>query len=62
MSKLPAFFAVFVCLFFVSFAFAQEENPHAVATFECLGLYYTVPASDNPGECAVRWEAASGAM
>jgi hypothetical protein len=55
MSKLPAFFAVFVCLFFVSFAFAQEENPHAVATFECLGLYYTVPASDNPGECAVRY-------
>ncbi len=56
MSKLPvlAFAAVF-CLSVSSHAFAQEKNPHAVATFECLGLYYTVPASDTPGECAVRY-------
>ncbi len=62
MSKLPVFFAVLVCLFAASFALAQENlpNPYAVATFECLGLYYTVPPSDDLSQCAVRYRGADG--
>jgi len=33
-----------------------EENPHAVATFECLGIYYKV--ENDLGECAVRYRKA----
>jgi len=43
------------------FIIPEGRNPFAVATFECLGLYYTVD-SDSPGECTVNYRAAgSGA-
>ena len=38
-----------------SFVIPSGQNPHAVATFECLGIYYKVD-SDNPGECKVRYK------
>ncbi|HUU28482.1 MAG TPA: right-handed parallel beta-helix repeat-containing protein [archaeon] len=35
-------------------ALASDNNPHAVATFECLGIYYKVD-NDSLGECRVRY-------
>ncbi|MBW7997304.1 MAG: right-handed parallel beta-helix repeat-containing protein [Candidatus Glassbacteria bacterium] len=61
MNKLSAVAAAF-CLCLISLAFADPEspNPRAVPTFECLGLYYTLEAADDPGECGVRYRTAGG--
>ena len=51
---------VLICLggFIAEMAFtgnvcAAGGNPHAVATFECLGIYYKV--ENDLGECALRY-------
>ncbi|MBN1291669.1 MAG: right-handed parallel beta-helix repeat-containing protein [Candidatus Latescibacteria bacterium] len=36
------------------FTVPEDENPFAVPTFECLGLYYKVE-TDSPGECTVEY-------
>jgi hypothetical protein len=38
--------------------YAAESNPHAVATFECLGIYYKV--ENDLGECALRYRKTGG--
>ena len=37
-----------------SFEIPTGKNPYAVATFECLGIYYKAD-SENPGECSVSY-------
>ncbi|HLA40002.1 MAG TPA: right-handed parallel beta-helix repeat-containing protein, partial [Candidatus Glassbacteria bacterium] len=56
--KSVSFSAVFLsCSIFlnaISGLNAQQQNPRAVPTFECLGIYYDVEAND-PGECSLRY-------
>ena len=53
---------ILICLgcFFAGLVYTgnlyAEENPHAVATFECLGIYYKVES--DLGECAVQYRKA----
>jgi len=56
----PGALFLFLCslllsgLFLNSLAMAEENNPHAVTTFECLGLYYKVDSPDL-GDCQVKY-------
>ncbi len=52
MKKFGYFLMISLIVFTSTTLFAQDKNPHAIATFECLGLYYT---SDDRGKCGVRF-------
>ncbi len=50
-------FLLFPLLCFQSAPAASTAVPHAVPTFECLGIYYPV-SLDKPGECGLRYRVA----
>lgn len=43
---------------FTTSVYAAVSNPHAVATFECLGIYCKV--ENDLGECALRYRKTGG--
>ncbi len=58
-SKAPQFFALIVCLFPIALSSAEPmDNPRAVSTFECIGLYWKAPGGGADKICEVSYRAA----
>ena len=61
MNKKLALFLVALWQTLAVFSQAQSENPYAVATFECIGIYYKVD-SDPSRECEVSFREAGASQ